>query len=60
MRCIPHKTLVADHILDEVWLDMRDNRFEVMWVKALNSVGEKTPDCVEFKGIYRARVRAES
>jgi hypothetical protein len=52
--------LVADHILDEAWLDMRDNRSKVVWVKALESVGEKTPDLVKIKGIHRAPARAES
>jgi hypothetical protein len=31
-----------------------------MWVKTPKMVGENSPYLVEIKGIYRARVRAES
>jgi len=60
MRCIPHKALAADHILDEAWLDMRDNRSEKVWVEGPNIPGEKSPDLLGIKGIYRAGLRAES
>jgi len=52
--------LAGDHILDEAWLDMRDNRSEKAWVEGPITPGEKSPDLVGIKGIYRARLRAES
>jgi len=60
MRCIPHKLLAADHILDEAWLDMRDNRSEKVWVEGPKSASEKSLDLVGIKGIYRAGLLAES
>ena len=48
--------LAPDHFLDETELGMRDWRSERTWVKR----PKEAPDLLENKGIYRAKVRAES
>jgi hypothetical protein len=39
---------------------MRDDWSESVWFKAPKMMGEKAPDRVDIKGIYRAQARAES